>query len=40
MLLHVIALNLTYCKFYITQIIVIENIGNVLKGALEVFSSV
>jgi len=34
------AYNLIYCKFHIAQIIVIEDIHNLIKGALEVFSSV
>ena len=34
------ALNLIYCKFPIAQIIVIEDIDNIIKGALEVFLSV
>ena len=34
------ALNLIYCKFHITQIIIIENIDNIIKGTLEVFLSV
>jgi len=34
------ALNLIYCKFHIAQIIIIEDIDNKLKGALEVFISV
>jgi len=34
------ALNLIYCKFHIAQIIVIEDVDNIIKGALEVFSSV
>ena len=31
------SLNLIYCKFHIVQIIIIENIDNIIKGALEVF---
>jgi len=34
------ALNLMYCKFYVAQIIIIEDIDNKIKGALEVFLSV
>jgi len=34
------ALNLLYCKFHIAQIIVIEYIDNIIKGALGVFLSV
>jgi len=34
------ALNLIYCKFHIAQIIIIEYIDNIIKGALEVFISV
>ena len=34
------ALNVIYCKFHIAQIIVIENIDNIIKGALQVFISV
>jgi len=34
------ALNLIYCQFNIAQRIFIEDIGNIIKGALEVFSSV
>jgi len=34
------ALKLIYCKFHIAQIIVLENIDNIIKGALEVFLSV
>jgi len=34
------ALNLIYCKFHIAQIIIIEDINNIIKGALEVFLSV
>ena len=34
------ALKLIYCKFHIAQIIDIENIDNIIKGALEVFLSV
>jgi len=34
------ALNLIYCKFHIAQIIIIEDIDNIIKGALEVFISV
>jgi len=34
------ALKLIYCKFHIAQIIVIGNIDNIIKGALEVFLSV
>jgi len=34
------ALKLIYCKFYIAQIIDIENIDNIIKVALEVFLSV
>jgi len=34
------ALNLMYCKFHIAQIIIIEDIDNIIKGALEVFLSV
>jgi len=33
------ALNLVYCKFHIAQIIIIEDIDNIIKGVLEVFSS-
>ena len=29
-----------YCKFHIAQIIIIEDIDNIIKGALEVFLSV
>jgi len=29
-----------YCKFNITQIIIIEDVGNIIKVALEVFRSV
>jgi len=32
-------LNLTYCKFHIAQIIIIEDIDNIIKGALKVFLS-
>ena len=31
---------LIYCQFNIAQRIIIEDIGNIIKGALEVFSSV
>jgi len=34
------ALNLIYCKFNITQWIIIEDISNIIKGELEVFCSV
>jgi len=34
------ALNWIYCKFHIAQIIIIEDINNIIKGALEVFISV
>ena len=34
------ALNLMYCKFHIAQIIIIEYIDNLVKGALGVFLSV
>jgi len=34
------ALNLIFCKFHIAQIIIIEYIDNLIKGALEVVSSV
>jgi len=34
------ALKMIYCKFHIAQIIDIENIDNIIKGALEVFLSV
>ena len=34
------ALKLIYCKFHIAQIIDIEIIDNIIKGALEVFFSV
>jgi len=34
------ALNLIYCKFHIAQILVIEDIDSIFKGALEVFLSV
>jgi len=34
------ALNLLYCPFIITQRIIIEDICNIIKGALEVFLSV
>jgi len=34
------SLNLIYYKFHIAQIIIIESIDNILKGALEVFLSV
>ena len=34
------ALNLVYCKFHVAQIIIIEDIDNIIKGALEVFLSV
>jgi len=34
------ALNLIYGKFHIAQIIGIEDIDNIIKGTLEVFSSV
>jgi len=34
------ALKLIYCKFHIAQIVDIENIENIIKGALEVFLSV
>ena len=33
-------LNLIYCKFHIAQIIIIEDIDNIIKGALEVVLSV
>ena len=29
------ALNLMYCKFHVAQIIIIEDIDNIIKGALE-----
>ena len=34
------ALNLMYCKFHVAQIIIIEDIDNIIKGALKVFLSV
>jgi len=34
------ALKLIYCKFHIAQKIDIENIDNIIKGALEIFLSV
>jgi len=34
------ALNLMYCKVHVAQIIIIEDIDNIIKGALEVFLSV
>ena len=34
------ALKLIYCKFHFAQIVDIENIENIIKGALEVFLSV
>jgi len=34
------ALNLIYCRFNFTQRIIIEDIGNIIKGALECFSSI
>ena len=34
------ALNWIYCKFYIVQIIFIDDIDKIIKGALEVFFSV
>jgi len=34
------ALNLIYCEFHIAQILIIEDIDNIIKGALEVFISV
>jgi len=34
------ALNLMYCKVHLAQIIIIEDIDNIIKGALEVFLSV
>ena len=34
------ALNLMYCKFHVAKIIIIEDIDNIIKGALEVFLSV
>jgi len=34
------ALNWIYCKFHIAKIIIIEDINNIIKGALEVFISV
>ena len=34
------ALNLMYCKFHVAQIIIIKDIDNITKGALEVFLSV
>jgi len=34
------ALNLIYCKFLIAQINKIEHIDSIIKGALEVISSV
>jgi len=34
------ALNFMYCKFLVAQIIIIEDIDNLMKGALEVFLSV
>jgi len=33
-------LNSMYCNFHIFQIIIIENIDKIIKGALEVFLSV
>jgi len=38
--MHLNALNLIDCKFHIAQIIIIEDIDNIIKGSLEVFSSV
>ena len=37
--MYINALNLIYCKF-VAQIIGIEDIDNITKGAVEVFSSV
>jgi len=34
------SMNLIYCNFHIVQIITIEDIDNIIKGALEVFLSV
>jgi len=34
------ALNMIYRKFHIAQIIILEDIDNIIKGALKVFSSV
>jgi len=34
------ALNVMYCKVHVAQIIIIEYIDNIIKGALEVFLSV
>jgi len=34
------ALNLMYYKFHIAQIIILEDIDNIIKGALEVLLSV
>jgi len=34
------AMALIYCTFHIAQIIIIEDIDNIIKGALEVISSV
>jgi len=34
------AMNLLHCKFNATQRIFIEDIGKIIKGALDVFSSV
>jgi len=34
------ALNMMYCKFHVAQIIIIEDIDNIIMGALEVFFSV
>jgi len=34
------ALNLMYCKAHVAQILMIEDIDNIIKGALEVFLSV
>jgi len=31
------ALNLMYCKSHVAQIIIIDDIDNIIKGALEVF---
>jgi len=38
--LPLISLNLIFCNLYITQIIIIENIDNIMKGTLEVLISV
>ena len=34
------ALILMYCKLHVAQIIIIDDIDNIIKGALEVFLSV